>query len=83
MSMLCSHFFARQVCKNLVLSGIGITILDEAVVTQRDVGGAQFFLKAEDIGKNVRKSVYLYIFCFASVAYSREMPFFQSTVREY
>ncbi|CAG8437180.1 10665_t:CDS:2 [Ambispora gerdemannii] len=43
---------SNEVCKNLVLAGIGsLTILDDQKVTQEDLG-AQFFLSADDIGKN-------------------------------
>ncbi|RHZ63702.1 hypothetical protein Glove_328g27 [Diversispora epigaea] len=42
----------NEVCKNLVLAGIGtVTIIDHNVVTEEDLG-AQFFVTAEDIGKN-------------------------------
>ena len=40
-----------EVCKNLVLAGISVTIQDSACVTAADLG-AQFFLSPEDIGKN-------------------------------
>ncbi|KAH8169672.1 thiF family protein [Sarocladium implicatum] len=45
---------ANEVAKNLVLAGVGsLTILDNAVVTEADLG-AQFFLSEEDspVGKN-------------------------------
>ncbi|CAG8607816.1 13162_t:CDS:2 [Ambispora leptoticha] len=43
---------SNEVCKNLVLAGIGsLTILDDQKVTPEDLG-AQFFLSANDIGKN-------------------------------
>ena len=42
---------SAEVCKNLVLAGISVTIQDSARVTAADLG-AQFFLSAEDIGKN-------------------------------
>src|SRR4051812_7224863 len=43
-----------EVCKNLVLAGVGsITIYDDAAVTPRDLG-AQFFLEESDVGKNAR-----------------------------
>eukprot|EP00940_MAST-03C_sp_MAST-3C-sp2_P001442 g1442.t1 len=41
-----------EVCKNLVLAGISVTIQDDKRVTKEDLGGAQFFLKPEDLGKN-------------------------------
>lgn len=43
----------NEICKNLVLAGIGsLTILDHEPVTVQDLG-AQFFLTESDIGKNV------------------------------
>ncbi|GAB5591324.1 E1 ubiquitin-activating protein aos1 [Umbelopsis nana] len=42
----------NEICKNLVLAGIGsLTILDHEPVTVQDLG-AQFFLTDSDIGKN-------------------------------
>lgn len=44
---------SNEVCKNLVLAGIGaLTIIDPDVVREEDLG-AQFFLREEDIGKSV------------------------------
>lgn len=44
---------ANEVAKNLVLAGIrSLTIIDHGIVTEEDLG-AQFFITAEDIGKNV------------------------------
>jgi molybdopterin/thiamine biosynthesis adenylyltransferase len=44
---------ATEVAKNLVLAGIGsITLADHEVVTEEDLG-AQFFISAADVGKNV------------------------------
>jgi ubiquitin-like 1-activating enzyme E1 A len=40
-----------EVCKNLVLAGISATIQDHEAVTPADIG-AQFFLTADDVGKN-------------------------------
>ncbi|CAG8522209.1 1584_t:CDS:2, partial [Cetraspora pellucida] len=43
---------SNEICKNLVLAGIGtITIIDHNVVTEEDLG-AQFFVTEGDIGKN-------------------------------
>ena len=43
---------ANEVAKNLVLAGVGtLTILDDAVVTESDLG-SQFFLSEADIGQN-------------------------------
>ncbi|KAG9296401.1 hypothetical protein G9A89_014993 [Geosiphon pyriformis] len=43
---------SNEVCKNLVLAGVGaVTILDYQIVTEEDFG-AQFFLRVEDLGKN-------------------------------
>ncbi|KAI9089817.1 hypothetical protein DFS34DRAFT_383186 [Phlyctochytrium arcticum] len=42
----------NEICKNLVLAGIGaLTILEPETVNPEDLG-AQFFLREEDIGKN-------------------------------
>ena len=41
-----------EVCKNLVLAGFSCTIQDHCDVSVADTG-AQFFLTAEDVGKNV------------------------------
>ncbi|RUS28327.1 hypothetical protein BC938DRAFT_482013 [Jimgerdemannia flammicorona] len=47
---------SNEVCKNLVLAGVGaVTILDHAIVSQEDLG-AQFFLAAVDVGKNRAKA---------------------------
>ncbi|KAI8608645.1 hypothetical protein BC830DRAFT_1154417 [Chytriomyces sp. MP71] len=43
---------AAEVCKNIVLAGIGsVTVLDSEPVSFRDIG-ANFFLTADDIGVN-------------------------------
>ncbi|KAK9764779.1 E1 ubiquitin-activating protein aos1 [Basidiobolus ranarum] len=43
---------SNEVCKNLVLAGIGsITIVDEKLVTPEDLG-AQFYISEDCIGKN-------------------------------
>ncbi|CAG8511272.1 10425_t:CDS:2 [Acaulospora morrowiae] len=43
---------SNEVCKNLVLAGVGaITIIDHNMITEEDLG-AQFFVTVEDIGKN-------------------------------
>jgi len=45
----------NEVCKNLVLAGVGsITIIDHNVVTEEDLG-AQFLITEQDVGKNVSK----------------------------
>lgn len=44
---------SNEVCKNIVLAGVGsITILEHETVTEEDLG-AQFFIRREDIGRNV------------------------------
>lgn len=44
---------SNEICKNLVLAGVGaLTIMDNGTVTEEDLG-AQFFLRQEDVGKNV------------------------------
>ncbi|KAF9580034.1 hypothetical protein BGW38_003476, partial [Lunasporangiospora selenospora] len=43
---------SNEVCKNIVLAGIGsITVLDHNQVTEEDLG-SQFFLRADDVGRN-------------------------------
>ncbi|CAG8569070.1 31747_t:CDS:2, partial [Racocetra persica] len=43
---------SNEICKNLVLAGIGsITIIDHNLVMEEDLG-AQFFVTEGDIGKN-------------------------------
>ncbi|KAF9426575.1 SUMO-activating enzyme subunit 1 [Podila epigama] len=43
---------SNEVCKNIVLAGVGsITILDHENVSEQDLG-AQFFLRHSDIGRN-------------------------------
>lgn len=50
-----------EIAKNLVLGGIeSLTIVDNGIVTDDDLG-AQYFLRDEDIGKNVC------LYCPASV----------------
>lgn len=44
---------ATEVCKNIVLAGIGqLTILDDADVTEEDLG-CGFFLREADVGQKV------------------------------
>lgn len=46
-----------EIAKNLILNGIGsLTIVDSEQVTEDDLG-AQYFVREEDIGRNVRLSV--------------------------
>jgi ubiquitin-like 1-activating enzyme E1 A len=46
---------SNEVCKNLVLAGVGsITIIDHNVVMEEDLG-AQFLISEQDLGKNVSK----------------------------
>ncbi|KAJ3300385.1 SUMO-activating enzyme subunit 1 [Borealophlyctis nickersoniae] len=43
---------SNEVCKNVVLAGVGaITIMDEGSVSEEDLG-AQFFLRENDVGKS-------------------------------
>lgn len=51
-----------QVCKNLVLSGVNVTIQDPAVVSESDLS-SNYFLTEEDIGENVSIPQYVYIVC--------------------
>eukprot|EP00002_Diphylleia_rotans_P026655 TRINITY_DN5326_c0_g1_i2.p2 TRINITY_DN5326_c0_g1~~TRINITY_DN5326_c0_g1_i2.p2 ORF type:complete len:172 (-),score=38.65 TRINITY_DN5326_c0_g1_i2:632-1147(-) len=56
--VLLSNFtpLMGEVCKNIVLSGIGhVTIQDHQAVSQRDLG-AHFLLRQEDVGKNRAES---------------------------
>lgn len=48
-----------EVAKNLVLSGISVTLLDDELVTAEDLG-ANFFLREEHIGKPVRARARIY-----------------------
>lgn len=44
---------SNEVCKNIILAGVGsITILEHESVIEEDLG-AQFLLRQEDIGRNV------------------------------
>jgi ubiquitin-like 1-activating enzyme E1 A len=44
----------NEVAKNLALAGVrSLTVADNELVTELDLG-AQFFVTAEDVGKNVR-----------------------------
>ncbi|KAF9198254.1 SUMO-activating enzyme subunit 1 [Haplosporangium sp. Z 27] len=43
---------SNEVCKNIILAGVGsITLLEHEIVTEEDLG-AQFLLRQEDIGRN-------------------------------
>lgn len=43
---------SNEVCKNLVLAGVGsVTIIDHNIVTEEDLG-AQFLITEQDLGKN-------------------------------
>ncbi|KAL0491076.1 ubiquitin-like 1-activating enzyme E1 [Acrasis kona] len=43
---------SAEVCKNIVLAGVGhVCIMDKDVVTYQDLG-AQFFIEEKDVGKN-------------------------------
>ncbi|KAG0222050.1 SUMO-activating enzyme subunit 1, partial [Mortierella sp. GBA43] len=43
---------SNEVCKNIILAGVGsITLLDHETVTEQDLG-AQFLVRQEDIGRN-------------------------------
>ncbi|KAJ3183721.1 SUMO-activating enzyme subunit 1 [Gaertneriomyces sp. JEL0708] len=43
---------SNEICKNLVLAGVGaMTVMDAGTVTEKDLG-SQFFLRKEDIGQN-------------------------------
>lgn len=47
-----------ELVKNLVLSGMSVTLHDTAAATEEAVA-TQFFLDEADIGQNVRTTVYL------------------------
>ena len=50
---------ATEVCKNIVLAGIGqLTILDDADVTEEDLG-CGFFLREEDVGQKVSRRCFI------------------------
>ncbi|KAG0348754.1 SUMO-activating enzyme subunit 1, partial [Gamsiella multidivaricata] len=43
---------SNEVCKNIILAGVGsITLLEDEVVTEEDLG-AQFLVRKEDVGRN-------------------------------
>lgn len=42
----------KQVCKNLALAGISVTVQDSTIVSGDDIGGAQFFVGKDDLGEN-------------------------------
>jgi ubiquitin-like 1-activating enzyme E1 A len=43
-----------EVAKSLTLAGVcSLTVVDDELVTEEDVGVGQFFLRAEDVGKPV------------------------------
>lgn len=47
----------NELCKNIVLAGIGsVTLIDHEIVTLRDLG-CQFLLREDDVGKNRAKAV--------------------------
>jgi molybdopterin/thiamine biosynthesis adenylyltransferase len=47
------HGLTGEVLKNIVLAGVGsVTICDDSVVETRQLG-AMFFLREDDVGKNV------------------------------
>ena len=51
---------SNEVCKNLVLAGVGsVTIIDHNVVTEEDLG-AQFLVTEQDVGKNVSYLFFLF-----------------------
>eukprot|EP01105_Mastigella_eilhardi_P015723 TRINITY_DN3597_c0_g1_i1.p2 TRINITY_DN3597_c0_g1~~TRINITY_DN3597_c0_g1_i1.p2 ORF type:complete len:103 (-),score=42.69 TRINITY_DN3597_c0_g1_i1:143-451(-) len=53
-----------EVCKNLALAGVSsIVVLDGAAVTEVDPC-SNFFLTADDVGKNVRACLLLLLFVF-------------------
>ncbi|KAJ3027065.1 UNVERIFIED_CONTAM: SUMO-activating enzyme subunit 1, partial [Siphonaria sp. JEL0065] len=48
---------SNEICKNIVLAGVGrVVLLDSHKVVERDLG-AQFLLSLKDVGKNVAESV--------------------------
>lgn len=50
-----------EIAKNVILNGINsLKILDSEAVTEDDLG-AQYFLREEDIGKNVGHSRYSFL----------------------
>jgi len=48
-----SKALSNEVCKNLVLAGVGsLTIVDEEKVTPQDLG-SQFLISEKNVGENV------------------------------
>lgn len=58
---------SNEVCKNIILAGVGsITLLEHETVTEEDLG-AQFLIRHEDIGRNVRHASDDALFIFNAV----------------
>jgi ubiquitin-like 1-activating enzyme E1 A len=58
---------SNEVCKNLVLAGVGsITIIDHNIVMEEDLG-AQFLITEQDLGKNVIKHELLFLFILSCI----------------
>ena len=69
--LISMRALANEIAKNLVLAGIGsLTLQDSQVVVDDDLG-AQFFISAQDIGKNVHsrhKKTIIYLEADSSTA---------------
>jgi len=54
-----------EICKNVVLAGVSVAIQDSAIVEEQDLG-ANFFLRNEHVGKNVRDLILEFVLCWFS-----------------
>ena len=48
--------FHAEVCKNLVLAGVSVTVQDAETVKEHHLGGAQFFITKKHLGQNRAKA---------------------------
>lgn len=69
-----------EIAKNLILNGIGsLTIVDSEQVTEDDLG-AQYYVREEDIGRNVSVPLALALWSLLTL-FRREQKLLQSAFR--
>lgn len=69
-----------EIAKNLILNGIGsLTIVDSEQVTEDDLG-AQYYVREEDIGRNVSIPLALALW-YSLTPFRREQKLLQSAFR--
>lgn len=69
-----------EIAKNLILNGIGsLTIVDSEQVTEDDLG-AQYYVREEDIGRNVSISIAMALWYLLTL-FRREQKLLQSASR--